>query len=839
MGACSGRDARQKADRKTAEKITCHSELGETRGTRESAGPDTDRLFRRIDTSIDKIGNAKLDPLRCNHMCDKTGYAADAEFPPVATGKDQLGRVATTVGEPILGKFSLGCNSAHSCIPEGHDKVNRRKSAKGGNADENTHQGRDHGSNPSTGRDVCSGVGHTMVSGGEIYRPDATEETGHPGSQERLPNWLGRGEDRQNETRSMDSGSKKWLFIPRGVAMVGNNEWRNGIHGFEPIGIQQMAGKTSRHHEPLHTSQCTHVCRVGVVGTGRSGDGAACIRDVNPVLHTAGDLDLDSEYDKSGRTTAVKAIHDRPFWASKLEAGFRMYDYAEGWLTGITGTRCPRTCYDGTISGIRMEPVNMELLVGSYPNLRTNMRWIADPNFVIQVINNSPQEDESGIGAKNVQLKPHTERMLELGFAEPSPRSTTNRFMHSAFLIPKSTPGQLRFILNCKTINELTAYTSLPPCRLPSYETIVETLLPRRYACEFDFTSYFFQFPIPERIRPLFSFRVDKKIYRMTRLPMGYRGAPQLAQAVLLNLIEDAIDGRDVSGIGWIDNAIFAADDIQVLQSVRDRFRTLCLKYSITIGAVTEPNTYIITLGIEADLTRKCWKLKEKWVKAVAEPGKMILDSRVNLRRSYWKISGIILWRRHALRLRLHEATELLMGMSELMQEGDPKSKVFWNTAVKISEEYMNSLRLEFRELVKNEWVRWNKRSYETEMTFVSDASTKAWAFVVGNSYRRGRFPRDIVNMGIFEKEFFAVVKAIEYVVTELKLQSCRVTGHVDNKGVIGSLHRGYSLQQNVQPMLRTIHRLLDRSSSVLHVEYVASEDNIADKHTRLEDEAY
>ena len=95
------------------------------------------------------------------------------------------------------------------------------------------------------------------------------------------------------------------------------------------------------------------------------------------------------------------------------------------------------------------------------------------------------------------------------------------------------------------------------------------------------------------------------------------------------------------------------------------------------------------------------------------------------------------------------------------------------------------------------------------------------------------------MNMEIFEKEFFAVVKAIEYVVTELKLQSCRVTGHVDHKGVIGSLHRGYSLQQNVQPLLRTIHRLLDRSSSVLHVEYVASEDNIADKHTRLEDEAY
>ena len=108
----------------------------------------------------------------------------------------------------------------------------------------------------------------------------------------------------------------------------------------------------------------------------------------------------------------------------------------------------------------------------------------------------------------------------------------------------------------------------------------------------------------------------------------------------------------------------------------------------------------------------------------------------------------------------------------------------------------MNSLRLEFRELVKNEWVRWNKRRYETEITFVSDASTKAWPFVVGNSYRRGRFP---------------------LIVTELKLQSCREL-HVDNKGVIGSLHRGYSLQQNVQPMLRTIHRLLDRSSSARRV---------------------
>ena len=75
-------------------------------------------------------------------------------------------------------------------------------------------------------------------------------------------------------------------------------------------------------------------------------------------------------------------------------------------------------------------------------------------------------------------------------------------------------------------------------------------------------------------------------------------------------------------------------------------------------------------------------------------------------------------------------------------------------------------------------------------------------------------------------------------ILDRVKTAELQATGHVDNKGVIGSLHRGYSLQQNVQPLLR-IRRLLDRSTSVLHVEFVASEDNIADKHARLEDEAY
>ncbi|KAJ9438840.1 hypothetical protein DIPPA_05296 [Diplonema papillatum] len=143
-------------------------------------------------------------------------------------------------------------------------------------------------------------------------------------------------------------------------------------------------------------------------------------------------------------------------------------------------------------------------------------------------------------------MRPHVERLLALKIAAPVPKAASSRWFHGAFTVDKRAPGQLRFILSCESINRATAHVPLPPCDLPSYATIVSTVLSRKWVAEFDFRSFFFQFALPPEVRKYFCFRIEGRLLWMTRLPMGYRAAPQAAPAVSLELAVAAAQGVDV-----------------------------------------------------------------------------------------------------------------------------------------------------------------------------------------------------------------------------------------------------------------------------------------------------
>ncbi|KAJ9434823.1 Pol polyprotein [Diplonema papillatum] len=192
---------------------------------------------------------------------------------------------------------------------------------------------------------------------------------------------------------------------------------------------------------------------------------------------------------------------------------------------------------------------------------------------------------------------PHVDRLLELDVAAPVPKAASSRWFHGAFTVDKRAPGQLRFILSCESINRATAHVPLPPCDLPSYATIVTTVLSRKWVAEFDFRSFFFQFALPPEVRKYFCFRVEGRLMWMTRLPMGYRAAPQAAQAVSLELAVAAAQGVDVEVLAWIDNVIFVADTEAEVMEASARFKALTSKYGLTIGSWSKPSTRAVLLG--------------------------------------------------------------------------------------------------------------------------------------------------------------------------------------------------------------------------------------------------
>lgn len=96
------------------------------------------------------------------------------------------------------------------------------------------------------------------------------------------------------------------------------------------------------------------------------------------------------------------------------------------------------------------------------------------------------------------------------------------------FTVPKNTRF-LRLILDCQKINRLV--DDPPKMHLPLIHDVINNILENNWMTQCDGTSYFYQFELPEEIRPFFSAKLgaSRNIYKtmqFTRMPIGWSWAP-------------------------------------------------------------------------------------------------------------------------------------------------------------------------------------------------------------------------------------------------------------------------------------------------------------------------
>ncbi|KAJ9444465.1 Pol polyprotein [Diplonema papillatum] len=458
------------------------------------------------------------------------------------------------------------------------------------------------------------------------------------------------------------------------------------------------------------------------------------------------------------------------------------------------------------------------------------MRWVLDAAFIAAML--KPGSFVSGPGPRNSRMMPHVDRLLELEVAASVPKAASSRWFHGAFTVDKRAPGQLRFILSCESINRATAHVPLPPCDLPSYATIVTTVLSRKWVAEFDFRSFFFQFALPPEVRKYFCFRVEGRLMWMTRLPMGYRAAPQAAQAVSLELAVAAAQGVDVQVLAWIDNVIFVADTEAEVMEASARFKALTSKYGLTIGSWSKPSTRAVLLGLDLDLAAKRWRVDPAWTMKAGPVMGQILEFSAAPVRVWWKLTGSLLWRRHVMGYPLHEVLPLLQWMSALASGRASTDSAFWDSVAPCPAAVKSCLAAQCSDMRGNAWRQWCRPVYTRSIDVVSDASMSAWAFVADGFHIYGGFPPELHHADIFMKELYAVVRAVEHAVHGQSSMDINLL--CDNKAVIGCIRRGYTLRQDAMQLLTLINKSLASSRSRLNISYVPSLQNIADQYTRL-----
>ncbi|MBM5801717.1 MAG: hypothetical protein FJ077_12995, partial [Cyanobacteria bacterium K_DeepCast_35m_m2_023] len=193
------------------------------------------------------------------------------------------------------------------------------------------------------------------------------------------------------------------------------------------------------------------------------------------------------------------------------------------------------------------------------------------------------------------------------------------------FKVPKKN-GLARFILNCVPLNE----RQLPPPRMAvsSLHVIAENTIQYQHIMTIDAKSFFYQFDLEPSISRHFGLALSNRrgrptTYRCTRMPMGWKYAPYIAQATANFLLDMLAENstENYSATVWLDNFIFAANSTAELLEIAARFNRLAATCNLQLH---DPVFDAPFLGME-----HTWDPSAQ--KAVVCPSRALLDKASTL----------------------------------------------------------------------------------------------------------------------------------------------------------------------------------------------------------------
>eukprot|EP01063_Lacrimia_lanifica_P003484 TRINITY_DN11867_c0_g1_i1.p1 TRINITY_DN11867_c0_g1~~TRINITY_DN11867_c0_g1_i1.p1 ORF type:complete len:415 (+),score=2.49 TRINITY_DN11867_c0_g1_i1:393-1637(+) len=403
-------------------------------------------------------------------------------------------------------------------------------------------------------------------------------------------------------------------------------------------------------------------------------------------------------------------------------------------------------------------------------------------------------------------------------------------------------------------LNRLLGHLRLPSCAVAPYRVVIATVLWGQYMAQWDLAAYFFNFTLEEEARDRFRFRAGHgsgAVLRMVRLAMGFSASPQAGQAVSTRLTlaarQQAQALETTRSIVWLDNVVVSGG-LRDLARVDATLRTLFQTYGLTLGETEPPARGGTALGLQFDLEHRQWRMDPKWVDKVrGGVAGLSLTGNMPL-RVWWRIAGLIVWRRHATLAPLFQLADILRWMSATARECPEEllgSKLFWDRAVCPPEAARTAIRRELQALYQNDWQPW-RPTPQREVHAHTDASLSAWAYTEegaspahsGDADRPtaawGHFPESFSRGRlalIDSKELYALCR---YVQRKATGPPVHLRVGVDNTTVIGVWRRCYSATAELLEQVIDLYKTLERWGGRLSVYYVSTSDNRADKYTRI-----
>ena len=112
------------------------------------------------------------------------------------------------------------------------------------------------------------------------------------------------------------------------------------------------------------------------------------------------------------------------------------------------------------------------------------------------------------------------ERLMELGAIE---EGECEDYVSPAFMVPKSTPGQWRLVIDLRHVNQFVRKFS---SRLETLKTVGQVAYQTDKMIVIDIADGFYHLSVAREHRDYLTFRLFGKCYRFVGLPMGYTNSP-------------------------------------------------------------------------------------------------------------------------------------------------------------------------------------------------------------------------------------------------------------------------------------------------------------------------
>ena len=220
------------------------------------------------------------------------------------------------------------------------------------------------------------------------------------------------------------------------------------------------------------------------------------------------------------------------------------------------GAHLPLDMVDSSLIGALKIPALQELIQTKIPHFQ-DLPWITQLFTILLATSEVDWCGWDGTGCGDSE-GPHarTDSMFADQFAQVCKHTTNgskslfrritkvmvdNRFFHRFFTVPKGDGLLARLITSCKVLNKRVAR-----CRLLRFGTIEDLFRILLFfgapACAVsDFRHWFFQIPLPENCKKLFSVHSGDVVGEMLAWPMGFSWSPFIAQCIGMAFMAIAI----------------------------------------------------------------------------------------------------------------------------------------------------------------------------------------------------------------------------------------------------------------------------------------------------------